>query len=278
MAVKSLAGRVALISGAGRGIGRATALKLAAEGARVVINDRDAEPAREAVQAVAELGGEAVACVGDVTAAGFGERFVAAAVDNFGGLDIVVNNAGMAWNAFLPAMTDTMWSRVLDIHLSAAFRVLRAAQPVFAEQARNDRAAGHTTRRAVVNVGSIVGSGGNPSQANYAAAKSGLFGLTRTLAQEWGRYDVTVNSVAFGVIRTRMTSVADPAEPASGEGATHVSPLAAQVLADAVARSPLRRPGTPEEAADSVWMLCAPESSYLTGQVLLCAGGLTSVE
>ena len=259
----SLAGRVAVVSGSGRGIGRAVAEKLAAEGAAVVVNDLDEAAAKDTVAAIEAAGGAAVACVGSVTEPDFGERFVQTAVDTFGGLDVVVNNAGIVRNAYLARMTDEQWSEVVDVHLTAAFRILRAAQPVLGAAAKAEAAAGVPRSRRVVNVSSIVGTAGSPSQANYASAKSGLIGLTRTLAEEWGRYRVTVNAVAFGIIDTRMTR----------EG----GPEAQEVLRRGAAAAPLGRAGTVEEAAGAVWMLCAPEADYVTGQVLYCGGGLTSV-
>jgi 3-oxoacyl-[acyl-carrier protein] reductase len=272
----SLEGKVAIVSGAGRGIGRATAVKLAREGARVVVNDRDADPAAETLELITESGGEAVTAIGDVTEADFGTRFVDTAMAQFGGLDIVVNNAGVVWNDFLFRMTDAQWSTVLDIHLSAAFRVLRAAQPVISGLVRAEREAGLPHQRAVVNVSSINGTSGNPSQANYASAKAGLIGLTRSLAKEWGRYEVRVNAVAFGIIATRMVATVAPGSAGAADGG--ISAVAARVLEQAEQRSTFQRAGTPEEAAGAIWLLCAPEAGYITGELLLCAGGLTSIE
>ncbi|WP_181778782.1 SDR family NAD(P)-dependent oxidoreductase [Pseudonocardia pini] len=259
----TLAGRVALVTGAGRGIGRAAAEKLAAEGALLVVNDLDEGPAKETVEAIEAAGGTAVVCAGSVTEADLPERLVATAVDTYGGIDVVVNNAGIVRNSYLARMSDEHWSTVLDVHLTAPFRILRAAQPVLSAAARAEEAAGRPRHRKVVNVSSIVGTAGSPSQANYASAKAGLLGLTRTLAKEWGRYRVNVNAVAFGIVDTRMTR----------EGGAE----AQEALRRGAAAAPLARAGTPEEAAGAVWMLCAPESDYVTGQVLLCGGGLTSV-
>ncbi|SBW22947.1 3-oxoacyl-ACP reductase [Candidatus Protofrankia californiensis] len=202
----NLDSKVAIVSGSGRGIGREIALKLAREGAAVVVNDLDAEPAKDTVAAIEAQGGKAVACVGSVTEEGFAERFVATAVDAFGGLDIIVNNAGYTWDTVIQKMTDEQWDAILDVHLKAPFRILRAAQPVISAAVKQAKEAGEPVPcRKVVNISSIAGLGGNIGQVNYAAAKAGVTGLTKTLAKEWGRYNVTVNTVAFGLIKTRLT-------------------------------------------------------------------------
>jgi 3-oxoacyl-[acyl-carrier protein] reductase len=272
-----LAGRTALVSGSGRGIGRAIALKLAAEGANVVVNDIDDGPAKDTVDAVRAAGGNAVACVGSVTDDDFADRFVGTAVAEFGGLHIIVNNAGYTWDGVVQKMTDEQWDAILDVHLKAPFRILRAAQPVISAAVKAERAAGapRVTRK-VVNVSSVAGTSGNAGQANYAAAKAGVVGLTRTLAKEWGRYDVTVNCVAFGLIRTRLTEA-----PAGGGATINVAgrDIAVGVNPDLLARLeqgiPLGRAGTPEEAAGAVYLLCAPESDYVSGQVVVCGGGFS---
>src|SRR5690606_1449527 len=201
-----LDGKVAIVSGSGRRIGAEIARKLAGDGAAVVVNDLDEGPAKETVAANTEAGGKAVACDGSVTEDGFAERFVNAAVEEVGGLDIVVNTAGYTWDSVVQKMTDEQWDAILDVHLKAPFRILRAAQPVISAAVKQAKADGEPVPcRKVVNISSIAGLGGNPGQANYAAAKAGVTGLTKTLSKEWGRYNVTVNTVAFGLIRTRLT-------------------------------------------------------------------------
>ena len=200
-----LDGRVALVSGSGRGIGREIALKLASEGARLVINDLDAGPANETAEAVRAMGAEAVVCAGSVTEVGFAERFIKTGVDSFGGLDIIVNNAGYTWDSVVQKMSDEQWQAIIDVHLTAPFKILRAAQPVISAKAKEEAAAGQEVFRKVVNISSIAGTGGNAGQINYSAAKAGILGVTRTMAKEWGRYKVNVNAVAFGPIRTRLT-------------------------------------------------------------------------
>jgi 3-oxoacyl-[acyl-carrier protein] reductase len=271
----TLDNKVAIVTGSGRGIGRGIGLKLASEGAKVVINDLDAEPARQTVADIEAAGGTAVACVGNVTDEDFGERIVATAVDSFGGTDIIVNNAGYTWDTVIQKMSDEQWDAILDVHLKAPFRILRAAQPVISAAVKEARASGEAVPcRKVVNISSVAGLGGNPGQANYAAAKAGVTGLTKTLAKEWGRLNVTVNTVAFGFITTRLTDA-----PADGSGTVEIEGRELKVgvnpdLIEAMSKQiPLGRPGTPEEAAGSVYLLCLPESDYVSGQTLVCGGG-----
>ncbi|BAX97278.1 beta-ketoacyl-ACP reductase [Mycobacteroides stephanolepidis] len=271
----SMENKVAIVSGSGRGIGREIALKLAAEGARVVVNDIDAEPAAATIAAIKAVGAEAVPCIGSVTEDSFGERFVATAVDAFGGLDIIVNNAGYTWDSVIQKMTDEQWDAILDVHLKAPFRILRAAQPVISGLVKQAQATGEPVPcRKVVNISSLAGVGGNVGQSNYAAAKAGIIGLTKTLAKEWGRYNVTVNAVAFGLIKTRLTEA-----PASGDSTITVADKQIQVgvnpglLAAMEQMIPLGRGGTPSEAAGAVYLLCTPESDYVSAQTLVCGGG-----
>ena len=269
-----LQGNVALVSGSGRGIGREIALKLASEGASVVINDLDPAPAAQTVKDIVAAGGKAVACVGNVTEAGFADRFVATAIDQFGGLDIIVNNAGYTWDNVVQKMTDEQWEAMLAVHLTAPFRIMRAASGFIREAAKREADAGLSVHRKVVNISSTSGVYGNAGQANYAAAKAGINGLTKAMAKEWGRYKVNVNSVAFGLIKTRLTEASADAdakiEIAGQEIKVGVNP---QILKTAEAMIPLGRGGTPEEAAGAVYMFCIPESNYVSGQVLVCGGG-----
>src|SRR5438874_3058304 len=202
---RKLEHKVALVSGSGRGIGREIALKLASEGARVVINDLDAEPAQQTVADIVAAGGQAAACVGSVTDSGFAERFVGTALESFGGIDIIVNNAGYTWDSVVQKMSDEQWEAMLAVHLTAPFRILRAASSFIREASKREAAEGRDAFRKVVNISSTSGVYGNAGQANYAAAKAGINGLTKAMAKEWGRYKVNVNSVAFGLIRTRLT-------------------------------------------------------------------------
>lgn len=272
-----LEGKVALITGSGRGIGRAIALKLASEGARVVVNDLDAEPAEETVEAIRAAGGQAVACVGSVSAPDFAERFVGTAVSEYKGLDIVVNNAGYTWDSVVQKMTDEQWYAMIDVHLTAPFRILRAAQPVIRALSKAEGEAGRRVVRKVVNISSVAGLFGNAGQTNYSTAKAGIVGMTQTLAKEWGRMNVTVNCVAFGFIQTRLTASTADAATANIEGREIKVGVNPGLLAMMEQSIPLGRGGTPEEAAGAVYLLCAPESDYVSGQTLMCTGGLTGI-
>ena len=271
---RKLEGKVALVTGAGRGIGRQIALKLAGEGARVVVNDLDDGPGGETVAEIEAAGGTAIACNGDVTAEGFAERFVQAGIDGFGGLDIIVNNAGYTWDNVIQKMSDEQWMAILNVHLTAPFRIMRAASRFIREAARQEASEGREVFRKVVNVSSTSGVYGNAGQANYSTAKAGIMGLTKAMAKEWGRYKVNVNAVAFGLIMTRLTEA--PAhggatiDIAGREIAVGVRP---EVLKNAETMIPLGRGGKPEEAAGSVYLLCIPESNYISGQILEVTGG-----
>jgi 3-oxoacyl-[acyl-carrier protein] reductase len=271
-----LIGRVALVSGSGRGIGRATALALAGEGAKVVVNDLDDAVAAEVVAAIRERGGEATACVGSVTDPDFPQRFVAAAIDTFGGLDIVVNNAGYTWDAVIQKMSDEQFDAIIDVHLRAPFRILRAASTFIREASKRELGEGREVFRKVVNVSSTSGVYGNPGQVNYAAAKAGIVGITKTLAREWGRYKVNVNAVAFGYVVTRMTQSVEKGAPASVSVAGRSVPVGipAEQVRMLEASIPLGRGATPEEAAGAIMLLCLPESNYITGHLLMATGGL----
>lgn len=269
-----LEGRSAIVSGAGRGIGRSIALKLAEEGASVVVNDLDPDPATEVVAEIVASGGKAVTCAGNVVEEGFAERFVSTAVDSFGGLDIIINNAGYTWDNVIQKMSDDQWDAILGVHLKAPFQILRAAQPIISKAAKAEIAEGRRVYRKVVNVSSISGLYGNVGQANYSSAKAGLVGLTRGLAKEWGRYNVNVNAVAFGLIKTRLTEVAAGGGAAIEiEGQEIKVGMNPDVLDHMRSVIPLGRPGTPEEAAGSVVMLTYPEADYVSGQILVTSGG-----
>lgn len=274
---KALDGKVALITGSGRGIGRAIALKLAGEGARIVVNDLDEEPARETVQAVRNVGSDAVACVGNVTTPDFAERFVGVAVTEYKGLDIIINNAGYTWDSVIQKMSDEQWYAMLDCHLTAPFRILRAAQPVIRSLSKAETESGQRIIRKVVNISSIAGLNGNAGQVNYSTAKAGISGMTQTLAKEWGRLNVTVNCVAYGFIKTRLTvSTAEGATASIGGRDIKVG-MNPDLLASVERSIPLGCGGTPEEAAGAVYLFCIPESDYVSGQTLLCSGGITGI-
>lgn len=269
-----LDGKVALVSGSGRGIGRAVAEKLAQEGARLVVNDLDDGPAQETVAAIAQMGGEAVACVGSVTEPDFGERFVKTALDRWGTPDIIINNAGYTWDSVIQKMSDEQFQAILDVHLVAPFRILRAAAEPIRIAAKKEAQEGREVFRKVVNISSVSGFYGNAGQVNYAAGKAGIVGVTKTLAKEWGRYKVNVNAVAFGLVHTRLTQALD-AQGANiqVEGRDIPVGVQRQYLEAAAARIPLGRGGTAEEAAGAIYLFCTPESNYVSGQLLIVDGG-----
>jgi len=271
----TLESKAALVTGSGRGIGRAIAQKLAAAGAAVMINDLDPDPASETVEAITKLGGRAVHLAGDVTAPDFPQKLVDSTLAAFGGLDIVVNNAGYTWDNVIQKTSDEQYLAMLNIHLVAPFRILRAASTYIRETAKAEMAEGRRVMRKVVNITSIAGTDGNAGQAGYSSGKAGIIGLTKTMAKEWGRYNVNVNAVGFGLIETRLT------QPLTQEGATidvqgrHIAVGVQPKMLDAMkAVCPLGRAGTPEEAAGAVLFFCSPLSDYVTAEVLICGGGM----
>jgi 3-oxoacyl-[acyl-carrier protein] reductase len=267
---------VAIISGSGRGIGRAIALKLAAEGARIVVNDLDEAPAHDVVGEIEAAGGRAVACIGNVTAPDFGERFVATALDKFGGLDIIVNNAGYTRDGVIQKQTDEQFQAMIDVHVTAPFRILRAAAEPIRVFRKKEAAEGREVIRKVVNISSMAGTNGNAGQVNYSSAKAALVGMTKTLSKEWGRYKVCVNCIAYGFIETRLTQANDTPESLIEIDGQLVQIGVPPGTIDALSRLvPLGRAGTVTEAAGSVYLMCIPESDYISGQVLLVGGGMT---
>ena len=268
----TLEGKSALVTGSGRGIGRALARKLTACGASVMLTDIDETPLREAA---AEAGERARWLAGDLTAPEFPQQVVDATVAAFGSLDIIVNNAGYVWDNVIQKMTDEQFQAMLNIHLVAPFRILRAASGFLREAAKREAAAGRRVMRKVVNITSISGVDGIAGQAGYGAGKSGINGLTKVLAKEWGRYQVNVNSVGFGLIDTRLIQPIDKNAPPTIEMAGRSIPVGAppSFLEAAKAACPLGRLGTTEEAAGAVLFFCSPLSDYVSGEVLIVSGG-----
>jgi 3-oxoacyl-[acyl-carrier protein] reductase len=271
----SLSDKAALVTGAGRGIGRAIGEKLAAAGAAILLVDIDASALEEAKAALDSQGARVSTMAGDLTDAHFPESIVRKLVAEFGSVDIIVNNAGYTWDSVIQKTSDEQFQAMLDIHVVAPFRILRAASSWIREHAKQEIEAGARIMRKVVNITSISGLDGNPGQTGYASGKSAIVGLTKTLAKEWGRYNVTVNAVGFGLIDTRLIKPMDDPQTAISIGDKQVRVgMQAQVREQAARMIPLGRLGTPEDAANAVFFFCSPLSDYVTGEVLVCSGGI----
>jgi len=266
-----LEGKVAVITGAGRGIGRAAALMMAREGAKVVVSDLDETPARETVEGITAAGYESVYCTGNVTDAEFPKKLVEKALHTFGGLHIIVNNAGYTWDGMIHKMTDEQWQAMLDVHTTAPFRMIREASEYIRESAKAESAEGKQVMRKIINIMSTSGTQGNSGQVNYAAAKSALGGFTKSLAKEWGPYNVNCNAVAFGFITTRLSGDKENGELFQGKIALGVPKKLKEFAANMI---PLQRAGTPEEAAAGILFLASPLSDYVTGHILHVDGGV----
>jgi 3-oxoacyl-[acyl-carrier protein] reductase len=266
--------RIAIITGSGRGIGAATARLFAAEGARVVINDLDGGPLEEIATEIRAAGGEVIPVPGDVSDPATTDALVGAAADTWGGLDILVNNAGFTWDGVIHKMPDEQWQTILDVHLTSAFRLIRAATPHLRETAKAEiEERGEARARKIVNVSSTSGTRGNFGQANYSAAKAGLVGLTKTLAKEWGRFNVQVNAAAFGFIDTRLTFTKDGSEVVRREGEEIALGIPAQMREIGIQLIPMGRPGTPTEAASVLLFLASPLADFVSGHCIEVTGG-----
>ena len=265
-----LDGKVAIVTGSARGIGRATAELLSEHGASLVINDLDGDVA---AQTASEIGGETAVYAGDLTDPSAPAALVKTAIDAFGKIDIIVNNAGYTLDAPVHKMSDDWFQKMLDIHVVAPFRIVREAAPYLREPAKAEKAEGREVFRKIVNVSSVSGTMGNAGQANYAAGKSAVVGLTKTLAKEWGQFKINCNAVAFGYIETRLTASKDEANVMEIDGEKVQLGIPDQLRGMAAMLIPLGRPGTPEEAAGGVFFLCSPWSNYVHGQTLNITGG-----
>ncbi len=265
-----LDGKVAIVTGSARGIGRATAELLAAQGARVLVNDLDGDVAQ---QTAAEIDSETLVYAGDLTQPGVPDELVARVIDQWGQIDILVNNAGYTLDAPIHKMSDEWFARMLEIHSVVPFRMCRAVAPHMREPAKRERDEGREVFRKIVNVSSVSGTMGNAGQANYSSGKSAVVGLTKTLAKEWGQFKINVNAVAFGYIETRLTASKDEANTIEIGGEKVQLGIPDQIRGMASMLIPLGRPGTPQEAAGGVFFLCSPWADYVHGQVLNVTGG-----
>jgi 3-oxoacyl-[acyl-carrier protein] reductase len=266
-----LDGKSAIVTGSARGIGRATAELLVAQGAQVLINDLDGDIA---AQTSSEIAGETAVFAGDLTKPGAADALVQKAVDSFGKIDIIVNNAGYTLDAPVHKMSDEHFQAMLDIHTVVPFRVIRAAAPHLREPAKKEREEGREVFRKIVNISSTSGTFGNAGQANYSAGKAAVVGLTKTIAKEWGQFKVNVNAVAFGFIDTRLTQAKVDENTMQKDGETIQLGIPEQMRQMASMLIPLGRPASPEEAAGGVFFLCSPWSNYVHGQTLHVTGGL----
>ncbi|MDX2150163.1 MAG: SDR family oxidoreductase [Bryobacteraceae bacterium] len=270
----TLNGKTALVTGAGRGIGREIARQLAQAGAQVFLNDLDSAVVAESEAILKQAGAKAAHLPGDLTDPAFPQQLVDKALATFGALDIVVNNAGYTWDNVIQKMSDEQFAAMLDIHLVAPFRILRAASTFIRDAAKRESAEGRRVMRKVVNITSISGTDGNAGQAGYAAGKAGVIGLTKTLAKEWGRYNVNVNAVGFGLIETRLIQpITDQPATIDIKGRQINVGVQPKVLEAVKQMCPLGRLGSPEEAAGAVLFFCSPLSDYVSGEVLIASGG-----
>ncbi|GAA5911322.1 SDR family NAD(P)-dependent oxidoreductase [Sporobolomyces salmoneus] len=270
-----LAGEVSIVTGAAQGIGKATALLFAQEGSKVVVSDLDEKKAQLVVDEIKKNGGEAIAVSGDVTSDGFAKKLIDETVKAFGSINHIINNAGFTFDKMLHTTSDDVFRLILEVHCVAPFRIVREAAPYMRGKKPEDLA----KNKSIVNVSSTSGLHGNVGQANYATAKAGVVGFTKTIAKEWGAFGVRANTVAFGYITTRLTAAKELGEaitlpngekvalgiPGRGKGA--------QTDGDRVPDIPLGRPGSPEEAAKAVLFLASPLASYISGHTLEVTGG-----
>jgi 3-oxoacyl-[acyl-carrier protein] reductase len=270
----SLESKVALITGGARGIGRAIARGLAQAGASVMITDIDSGPLTEAHTEIGNIARRCAQLPGDITDASFPAELVNRTIQELGGLDIIVNNAGYTWDNVIQKTTDEQFQAMLDVHLVAPFRILRAASNFIREAAKREAAEGRRVYRKVVNITSISATDGSPGQAGYSSGKAGVIGLTRTLAKEWGRYNVNVNAVGFGLIGTRLVQPLTNDSTIEMKGREIRIGVQPGVIDKMISTSPLGRAGTPEDAAGPVLFFCSPWSDFVTGEVLMCTGGM----
>ncbi len=240
--------KVAIVTGAGRGIGKAVAIALSAQGAKVIVNySRSADAAQEVVNQIAGFGGEAIAVQADVADAASVETLIAQAKEKFGRVDILVNNAGITRDKLILRMSEEDWDSVLDTNLKGAFLCCKAVAPLFVKQRAG----------IIVNIGSVNGRVGAPGQSNYSASKAGLIGLTKSLAKELGGRNVRVNAVAPGFIETEMTGG-----------------LKDDFKETVIKQIPLARLGVAEDVAGVVLFLCSDAAAYIQGEVITVDGGL----
>ncbi|GAA6037751.1 hypothetical protein JCM8097_002323 [Rhodosporidiobolus ruineniae] len=270
-----LAGDVAIVTGAAQGIGKSVALLFAQEGAKVVVSDLDGAKAQLVVDEIKKNGGQAVAVAGDVTKEEFPKTVVKAAVDTFGSIEHIIANAGFTSDKMLHTTDDATYQLMLQVHNVAPFRLIREAAPYLRSKDPKVRA----KNRSIVTVSSVAGLHGNVGQANYATAKAGIIGLTKTIAKEWGGFGVRANCVAFGHILTRLTQAKELGETIEVNGkkiplGIPSGPKKDDGKPESYPHIPLNRPGTADDAARAVLFLASPLASYVSGHTLECTGGM----
>lgn len=267
--------KVCIITGSGRGIGAAAALKFAEMGAKVVVTDIDPEPAEATVAKIKAMGGTALAIAADVTSDGDIEELVGQTMNSYGAIDVLVNNAGYTWDGVLHKMSDEQWDAIINVHLTAPFKLIRACVPYMREVAKKElKENGVAKARKIINISSTSGTRGNPGQANYSAGKAGIIGLTRTLAKEWGAFNIQVNAVAFGYIETRLTASKEESAKIERDGQEIELGIPDQMRQMAKMVIPMGRAGTPEEASGALVFFASDLSNYVSGQVLEITGGM----
>ncbi len=273
-------GQTVIVTGAGRGIGASAAQLFALHGARVVVNDLDSALGEGTAQSIVDAGGQAIHVSGSVTDAEFPSRLMQSAVDAFGQINVLINNAGFTWDGMAHKIADEQWQAILDVHLTAPFRMIQAAAPYLRGAAKAELESGTAfSNRCIVNISSTSGLHGNIGQANYAAAKMGVVGLTKTVAKEWGAFGIRCNAVAFGFVDTRLTRVQEAQEEAievEGRELLLGIPRKVRDLLDRNIgqRIPLARPASVTEAAGGIVLIASPLASYITGHVLEVTGGM----
>jgi len=270
-----LDGQTAIITGAGRGIGAASAKLFAEHGARIVVSDLDIEPAKAVVDNIHQSGGDAVYVCGDITDPKFPDTLISETIAKYGEINIIVNNAGYTWDGMLHKMSDKQFSAMLEVHNSGPFRLIRAAAPHMREEAKKEKAQAKAFKpRCIVNVSSTSGLHGNIGQVNYSTAKMGLVGMTKTVAREWGAFGIRCNAVAFGFINTRLTREKESSESIDVDGQQVQLGIPGKLRETVRAIIPLGREGTVEEAAGAILLLACPLASYITGHTLEVTGGM----
>ncbi|KAK8214447.1 hypothetical protein IWZ01DRAFT_499904 [Phyllosticta capitalensis] len=267
-----LAGQVAIITGSGQGIGAEAARLFANEGAKVVVSDIDAKKAEDVAQSIKSNGGSAVAVPGDMLDSKYIDELVKKAAEfGEGKINIIVNNAGFTWDGVIHKTTDKQWDTIIALHNTAPFKLIRAAAPYFRVK--------DGAPRSIINISSTSGLHGNAGQANYALAKAGVTGLTKTIAKEWGpQFGVRANTIAFGHILTRLTAAKEDGAFVTTPDGQKVALGIPKAQGDSKAKAgfediPLRRPGSATEAARAILAVASPLFSYVSGQTISVTGG-----